>query len=875
LITPPRYALRFLRWFCREDYVEEIEGNLTEIFEHDYAASPKKANRNFRMNVIRHLRPSFIRRLKLPFNSNLADMLRHNLVITLRNFMKYKSTFLINVAGLTTGLAIVLFVYLWVNDEWSKNRFNANDDRLYQVLQNMLETDGTISTGTGTAGILADALALEMPEVENAVSVVPPSWFNEPSVVLYNEKKIKVPKQYVGKNFFEVFTSNVIRGDVNTALSKRYDVLLSEDLASRLFGNADEAVGKSIGLRSGMEDHQYDVTGVFRLPSNVTEQYDVLLNYEDFLERKPWLKGWGSSDPNTFVMVKPGVDINALDAKLHDFMKTKEKESRKMLSLQRYSDTYLYNRYENGKITGGRIEYVRLMVVIASVILAIACINFMNLSTARATRRMKEVGVKKAIGARRGSLAAQFLVESTSLSIMSAVIAFGIVWMLIPAFNTMTGKHVVLAFEPRFVAWALVIIALTGVVSGSYPALYLSRFRAGEILKGKVRNSIGELLARKGLVVFQYAISFMLIVGVIIIYQQIDFVQSKNLGYDRTHIIHFAMEVEPSSDPNYFAAGGAFEQAVETMMNETKAIPGVVNVANFYHDVTGDHGALGGVDWEPGDNDVKMGFNNLEVGYDFLPVLGVAMAEGRNYSREYSDERSKIIFNETAIRKMGLKDPIGQTIKLWGEDRQIIGVVKDFHYESLYEELKPVLVQLVPQTPRIMVKMDGEDMEATIQSIKRLYEKNYPGFQFEYRFLEDDYNALYASEQKVSALARIFAGLAVLVSCLGLYGLTAFTAERRMKEISIRKIFGASEGSVMTLLSSEFTWLIVLAMLIGMPLIWLVGSSWLAGFAYRTDLSLWYFGIGAGAILLITLITVSLNTLRAARVSPVNALRSE
>jgi putative ABC transport system permease protein len=802
-------------------------------------------------------------------------MLKHNLIITLRNFMKYRSTFFINITGLTTGLAAVFFVYLWVNDEWNKNRFNVNDDRLYQVLQNTNEVDGSISTGRGTAGILAEALVNEMPEVENAVSVVTPSWFNAPATVMYNNKKIRVPQQYVSKDYFKVFTGNIIRGDANTALGKKYNIMISEGLANSVFGNVDEAIGKTLQVRLEIQDQLYEVTGVFRLPSNVTEQYDVLLNYEDFLDRKPWLREWGNSDPNTFVLVKEGVDMNALSSKLAGFMKTKEKETSKWLALQKFSDSYLYNRYDNGKVAGGRIEYVRLFIVIAGVILVMACINFMNLSTARATRRLKEVGVKKAIGARRGSLTMQFLVESTALSLLSAVLAFVIVWLLVPSFNTMMSKHVVLRLEPRFLLSTLAIVAITGFISGSYPALYLSKFKAGEIIKGKIRNSFGELLARKGLVVFQYAISFILIVGVIVIYRQIEFVRSMNLGYNREHIIHFDLEIEPSKDPDYFAANGPFQQTVETMMNETKTIPGVVNVANFYHDVTGDHGGLGGVDWEPGDKDTQMHFNNLEVGYDFLPILGVDMAEGRNYSREFSDEQSKIIFNETAIRKMGLKDPIGQTIKLWGRDRQIIGVVKDFHYESLYESLQPVLVQLVPQTPRIMVKLDGAHMTETIAAIRQLYEKHYPGFSFEYRFLEDDYQALYASEQRVSGLARIFAGLAVLISCLGLYGLTAFTAERRMKEISVRKIFGASELSIMRLLSMEFTGLIVTAMLIGAPLIWLGGGVWLSSFAYQSTLAWWYFAVGAGTISMITLVTVSMNTIKAAKVNPAESLRSE
>jgi ABC-type lipoprotein release transport system permease subunit len=587
------------------------------------------------------------------------------------------------------------------------------------------------------------------------------------------------------------------------------------------------------------------------------------------------LKEWGNSDPNTFILLKDPTQATVVADKIRDFMKSKEKESRKSLMLQRYSDTYLYGRYEEGKVAGGRIEYVRLFVVIAIVILSIACINFMNLSTARATRRMKEIGVKKAIGARRGGLAMQFLVESITLAALSAIIATAIVWIVIPAFNTFTGKQVVLTFNPAFVGMALLVVAITGILSGSYPALYLSRFKAGEVLKGKIRNSIGELLARKGLVVLQYVVSFMLIVGVIIIYQQIEYVQSKNLGYDREHIIHFDLELEPPTDDNFFAPGGAFQKNVETIMNEIRVLPGVVEVANHYHDVTGDHGGLGGVDWESGDEDVKMSFNNLEVGYEFIPLLGVQMAEGRNYSREFSDERSKIIFNETAIKRMGLKNPIGHTIRLWGEERQIIGVVKDFHYESLYEEVKPVLIQLVPMVPRLMVKLEGARMGEGITAIRKLYEKHYPGLAFEYKFLEDDYNALYQAEQRVSVLSRIFAGLAIVISCLGLYGLTAFTAERRMKEISVRKVFGASEISIMRLLSSEFTVLVLVAMLIGVPLIWVLGQQWLAGFAYRSELSLWYFVIGALAIFLITLITVSMNTLRAARVSPAESLRNE
>jgi ABC-type antimicrobial peptide transport system permease subunit len=873
--VPPRYSLRFLQWFCREDCVEELEGNLTEIFEAEYEQSPKKAKRNFTRSVIRHFRPAFIRRFNLLPASNVTDMLRHNLLIAFRNFMKYKSTFFINITGLSTGLATVFLVYLWVSDEWNKNKFNINDDRLYQVLQNSRESDGTISTGPGTVGILADALADEIPEIEHAVSVVPPSWFNTSATVVLGDKKIRVTRQHVGKDFFKVFDIDLVRGDKGTALGKKYGVLVSEDLAQRLFGGADVALGKSFDWEDDHGSSQYDITGVFKLPENATEQYDILAGYDIFLEAKPWLKEWASSDPYTFILLKEGASAAVVQEKVYDFIKTKDKETNKTSLLQRYSDTYLYNRYEDGHVAGGRIEYVKLFVVIAIAILAIACINFMNLSTARATRRLKEIGVKKAIGARRDSLTMQFLAESMSLAWISAVIAFVIVWLLVPAFNNLTGKHITLTPYPMLIVSIFLIVTMTGLISGSYPALYLSRFTAADVLKGKLRKSLGELIARKGLVVFQYAISFIMIVGVIVVYRQIDFVQSKNLGYNREHVIHFSIGMHPTDDQNYFAAGGTFQQIVETTMNEVGKLPGVVSVANFYHDVTGTHGGLGGVDWEAGDRDEGMEFNNLEVGYDFLPVLGVEMAQGRNYSRESAGDDSKIIFNETAIKLMGLKEPVGHKIRLWGQEREIIGVAKDFNYESLYTEVKPCLIQLVPMTPKIMVKLDGSNMNQTIESIRKLYEQRNAGVPFEYRFLDDDYNALYASEQRVSVLSQIFAGLAIVISCLGLYGLMAFTVERRMKEISVRKVFGASPMSIMRLLSAEFTTLVVLAIVIGVPLIWIGGTTWLSSFAYRSELSWWYFVTGAAMILVITVITISLNTVRASNLNPAETLRNE
>jgi ABC-type antimicrobial peptide transport system permease subunit len=854
--------------------VEELQGNLTEIFEKEYSRSPRRANWNFVCRVIAHFRHDFIRPLFSRQLTNPFIMMRHHLIVALRGVLRYKSAFAINIIGLTSGLASAMLIVLWVMDEIKVNRHNAKDPQLYQVLQNV-EQYGGIRTGDGTPGILADALANEVPEVEFATSVVPPSWFERKGTAVFEGKRVKAPCQFADQSFTGVFSINITHGSPHP-LSDKYQVAISNELAIRLFENVDDAIGKTFEYRWEHFHHDYQVASIFQsLPASATEQFDVLLNYENFLEAKPWLREWGNSDPRTYIILREGTDAAAVSERLKDFIKLKLPGSQQTLFIQRYGDRYLHGRYENGVPAGGRIEYVRLFSVIAIFIVFIACINFMNLSTARASRRMKEVGVKKTLGASRHGLTSQFMIESFAITFIALGVSLVLVVLLLPVFNNITAKAIIMPGKLEFYLVLTGIGAVTAVLSGSYPALYLSAFQPGDVLKGKLPHSFGEQAIRKGLVVFQYTLSTVLIVVVTVLYLQIGYVQSTNLGYNRELVVQFEMEIPAAADKGFFEPGGTFEKSMDAFLVELRNTPGVLSAANFFHDVTGNHGALGGVDWEAGDRDNNMGFNNLEVGYDFLQTLDIQLKEGRQYSRDLSNEREKVMLNETAIAAMGLIDPVGTTIKVWGKEREIIGIVKDFHIESLYESVKPTLIQLEPRGYRVMVRLNSSSISESLSAIRNQFESRNPGIPFEYNFLDDVYASLYTAEQRVSTLAAWFASLAVVISCLGLFGLIAFTVERRMKEMSIRKVFGANSMTIVRLLSSDFIRLIGLSLLAGLPLGYAAASYWLSDFAYRMELSWWIFAGAAIALVLITFLTTLKVTMRAASSNPLDVIRTE
>ncbi len=865
--SPPKYLLRFFRWFCHPELHPFIEGDLLELYEERVMKKgQRKASIQFALDVLLLFRPGIIKPFTPRPASNTTAMLRHNLTITFRHFSRYKTSFAINLIGLSTGLASALLIYLWIHSELSIDTFHQKDTRLYQVMHNFPMGD-RIETSEGTPALLAKAIAEEMPEVEHATAVVPPSRFNYgQGIISFNDTHLKASSQFVDQDYFDVFSWTILKGEQDQVLSDKYSVMLSDELANNLFPDTEDIIGKIVIWDHDQYSGSYQISGIFeKPPASSTAQFDILFTYELFFDTNVSrlnLENWGNSNPSTYVALKEGTNVVDFNRKIADFIQTKHEPSRSTLFLQPYSDRYLHSQYENGVVAGGRIEYVRLFSVVGLFILIIAGINFTNLSVARATRRLKEIGVKKSVGAHRKTLIIQFLSDSTLMAFLSLTIALGLVGLLLPLFNEITDKHFSWTSFFPLIGPAFAISLMTGLIAGAYPALYLSHFRPAAVLKGKLPAATGQAWMWKGLVVFQFIISVLLIVGVLIVYQQFEFIQKKNLGYDKESIITFKRE-------------GKLTNSLETFLREIKNLPDVVNAATFGHDLLGVHGGTGALDWEGKNPEERIQFANLEGDYGLIELLDIEMVAGRSFNQEFGSDSSKIIFNEEAIAAMGLTDPVGKTITLWGKEREIIGVTKNFHFESLYEPIKPCFIQCYPNGRTILVKLSAGSEPATINRISQFYQDYNQGLPLDYRFLDQDYQALYAAEQRVSTLSKYFASLAIIISCLGLFGLAAFTAERKVKEIGIRKVLGASVFGIIGLLSTELTKMVLIAIIVALPISYLISSQWLEKFAYRVDITWWFF-ISAGLLtLLVAWTTLSVQSIKAALANPVDSLKNE
>jgi predicted permease len=676
------------------------------------------------------------------------------------------------------------------------------------------------------------------------------------------EKSLKAEGFSVGQHFFQIFSYPLAEGDPALVLKDKYAIVITRDLARRLFGTDQNVVGKTIEYQHAKTFH---VTGLFDKVRNSSWQFDFVLNFEEFKMDNDWVLEWGNNGPATYVRLREGSDAAALSDKIKDFVLKRNEGSNVTLFLQRYSERYLHGRWEDGKQTGGRIEYVILFSIIAGFILLIACINFMNLSTARASKKAKEVGIRKSIGAQRQSLIFQYLSESLATSLLSLALAVALVWAVLPQFNLITDKQITFdVLTPSTVGIMLLLGICTGLLAGSYPAIFLSGFMPAQVLKGVVRGSWSELWARRGLVVFQFCLSVILIVAVMVIYRQVDYVQTQNLGYDKEHLIHFGIE-------------GKISSTRETFLNEIRKLPGVVSAYSISQTFLGRNNNTSGLAWEGKNESDEILFENIGVNHGALETMGIQMAEGRGFSEDSPSDTTKIIFNEAAIKVMGLQNPIGKTIKLWGKyDLEIIGVAKDFHFQSLHDVINPLFFRLSPaNTWSIVVRLEAGKEKETLQALNTLYTTYNPGFTFDYKFQDQEYAHLYAAEQRVASLSGYFALFAILISCLGLFGLAAFTAERRLKEIGIRKALGSSSLRIVLLLSGDFTRMVLLSILIGLPISYYLLDSWLQKFAFHIDLTIWYF-IGAGAVaLLIAWITVASQAIRASRVNPVECLHQE
>ncbi len=792
-------------------------------------------------------------------------MLKSYFTIAWRNLRKDRLFTFLNLIGLSTGLACTLLIWLWATDERAMDRWNEKDNRLYQVMDNQHSAAG-IRTMEATPSLLARTLKAEMPEVEYAAGVLPTSWYGRVTLSVRNND-VNAVGHYADADFFNVFSYPLLQGDKNTVLTDKRSIVLSRELALKLFHTTDNVVGKTVEWQ---HEQPYVVSGIFDGDQpHSSDKFDFLAPLDRFLDMNPYQKDWGKSeDPGTYVVLKEGASLARFNQKITNLIKQKSQDPNVNLTLvaRPYSSGYLYGNYENGIQTGGRIEYVRLFSIIAILILVIACINFMNLSTAKASKRMKEVGVKKCIGASRSALIFQYLGESMLMTLLSLGLAIALVFLLLPAFNSITGKQLALHFDGPLIGILMAITLVTGLLSGSYPAFYLSAFRPVAVLKGRLRTSMGELWVRKGLVVFQFTLTVLFIVGVLVIYKQIEFIQTKDPGYNKEHVLSFDM-------------AGITAKNTQTFLAAIKKLPGVVNASGMDHNSLIESFGGSTAMWEGQDPKANLQISNIGINYGMIETLGLQIAKGRTFSRELSSDSAEVILNQAAVDAMGIKDPIGRKMQVFGGDgpkRTIVGVVKDFHFQSVHAPVKPFALRLVPQyTQDIMVRIKAGTEKATIGQVGQLYGKYHAGFPFEYRFLDDDFQAMYVAEKRVATLSRYFGGLAVLISCLGLFGLAAFTAERRFKEIGIRKVLGATVSGLVLLLSADFLKLILVAVLIAFPLAGWVTNQWLHGFAYRTTIGAEVFLLAGAATLLITMVTISFQTVKAALANPAESLKAE
>ena len=789
-------------------------------------------------------------------------MFKNYFLVAWRNMVRNKVFSGINILGLALGMTCSLLIMLWVQDERSVDGFHANGPQLYQVYERQY-FDGKVDAGFPTPGLIAGELKRVIPEVQYASSL---EW-NTTNTFEAEHKINKMSGSFAGADFFTMFSYPLLRGTPQTALNTLEGVAISRKMANLFFGSPAAAMGKAIRYENS---DNFRVSAVFEdLPANSSQQFDFLRSWIAFeKENDDWINNWGNSDAPTFIQLRPDANLAKVRAEIKDFIyryQQKSKGFRVELDLVSYPEKYLHSTFKNGKIDGGRIEYIHLFSLVAVIILLIACINFMNLATARSTKRAKEVGVRKVIGAARPVLMAQFMGEAMLLTFFSILIAILLTTLLLPAFNELTGKQLSLPVrQPLFWTAMLGLLLLAGFVSGSYPAIFLSSLNPIRVLKGSLRFSGGATFFRKALVVFQFGLSIIFLVGMIVMYRQMDYIQRANMGFDRDNLVYMPLE-------------GELANKYELFKQEAENIPAIQQVSKIRQPPTALYTHSGEIRWTGKAPDLVTSFVISDVGYDFVKTMKLKLAQGRDFSRDFPTDSAGFIVNEMAVKKMGYTDPIGKPV-WWGRYQgKIIGVLQDFHFASLHQAIEPLIIHMNEDrhSGTLLVRLKaGRDKEG-LAGLEKLCKELNPAFPFTYQFSDAEYNKAYRSEQLVSKLANYFSFLAIFISCLGLLGLAIFTAGQRTREIGVRKVLGASVPGIVSLLSKDFLGLVLIAIVIASPIAWYTMYSWLQGFAYRTPVSWWIFAAAGVSAILIAFLTVSFQAIKAAMANPVTSLRSE
>ena len=816
----------------------------------------------------------------LPFQTALITkiMLQNYFKIAWRNLLRNRAFSAINIVGLSIGLASCMLISLYVLDELSFDRFNEKASQIVRVSFKGVMQGGKMDEAH-VMPPTAKALKDDYPEVLAATRLRQGGF---PKVIIGDKKYTEDPMAFVDHNFFEIFTLPLIEGDIKTALIEPNTVIVSRAVAEKYFGKSD-VIGKVINFKGS--DAPYKITGVIeKVPRNSHFHYELFVSMASLEEAKS--TSWMQSEYFTYLLLPKGYDYKKLEAKLpqtvEKYMAPQLKKAMGVtmaefrkggnnigLYLQPLTDIHLYSTASYDLGNGGDIKYVYIFGAVAIIMLLIACINFMNLSTAGASKRAREVGVRKVMGSAKTELVWQFLLESVLLTSIALVLAIIFGLIALPLFNSLSGKDLTLQIDavPSLIPGLILFGLVVGVLAGSYPAFYLSSFKPISILKGKFTSEKGSIDLRSGLVIVQFFISITLIAGTIVIYQQLKFIQNKKLGYDKEQVL--VLTTWPLGKNQ------------EIFRDEILRDPGVLHVSSSGYIPAGPSNNNNFTIYPENKTTQLLKTLRYDVDVNYIPTLGMEMAAGRNFSKEFGNDSSGVILNETAVKMLGwTNDALDHTISNTSNDGtkhtyRVIGVVKDFHFRSLHERINPLAMVLKDDGGGMIVKIKTKNIEGLLSKMKSKWDEFKPEMPFTYSFMDDRINETYAAEQKTGQILGVFSALTIFVSCLGLFGLATFTAEQRNKEIGVRKVLGASVASIVSLLSKDFLKLIVIAIFISVPVAWYGMSQWLQSFEYRIDISWWMFALAGILSVAVALLTVSFQSVKAALMDPTKSLRSE
>ena len=786
-------------------------------------------------------------------------MLKSYFKIAWRNLFRNKGFATTNLLGLTIGITCTIFILLWVQDELAYDKFHKNFDNIHKIIANR-NFNNQIFTDPNMVLPLAKTIESEIPQVKNATMITYP----QARIFSYGDMKLKKEGYTVNEKFFKVFTWKFIEGNAATAINDPSSIVLTQSMAKAFFGN-DNAINKILKIDN---DREAKVTAIVEdVPGNSTLRFDYIVpfNYSDEGVKQS-MANWTNSSWAVYIQTAAGTNMQELDKKITQLKLSHDESDKKISTYFTFpmKKWRLYSDFKDGKNTGGMIEYVRMFSIIAIIILLIACINFMNLSTARSERRAKEVGIRKTLGSGKKQLRIQFFFESLILAFIAFIFSIAAVYLLMPSFNNLVNKHLTLDLtKPIFWIAAIAIITLTGVIAGSYPALYLSSFNPVKVLKGTFLAGKKAALPRHILVVSQFIISILLISATIIVYQQIQHIKNRDIGYDPNNLI--MIPATPDIQKNF--------AVIKQELLKTGAIN---SVTRTFSPITNIWWKSPAPDWDGKPANADILFAGMNTDIDFTKTMGIKMLQGKDFSGTPSDT-SSMLLNKAAIDAMGLKNPLGMQMRYGGRKYTVLGITDNVIMESPFKPVDPMMVFFGPESSNsISLRLNKQaQLQKALPSIEMIFKKYNPSVPYEYQFVDQEFGKKFIAEELISKLTNIFAGLAIFICCIGLAGLASFTIEKRIREIGIRKVLGASVSQVLLLISKDFLRLVLIAFCIAVPLAWWGMHSWLQNYIYHITISIWLFIAVGLIVLLLTLIVVSLNTIRAAVANPVKSLRTE